>query len=66
MLTCPLAKIQIDVLLSCVIEVLVSLLVYWLKTETRRQDCNMQEVKVDSELSVDENTATRRAIRRSR
>ena len=39
-----------------------------LAQEDRRQDCDMQELKVDSlaELSADEDTAARRAIRRSR
>lgn len=67
MSTHPLASIQFDALLSCAIEVLVSLLVYWLKN-TQRQDFNMRGQKVGSlaELSPDEDTATRLAIRRSR
>ena len=71
MLTRPLDSIQFDALLSCAIEDLVSLLVYWLNWEDstarlwRQQDGNMLEQKVDSELSADEDTA-RRAIRRSR
>lgn len=67
MSTHPLASIQFDALLSCAIEVLVSLLVYWLKN-TQRQDFNMRGQKVGSlaELSPDEDTARRLAIRRSR